>query len=212
MLAPGWSVPSGGESQDSLLLTDGHGNYAGYLLAGESQTFQFDSPQTLINAYLGAVGITSVTSLWSVTPPAQAGAPGNTEYEEFTGTLQGNPVHGVIYGQADVGGPFNTGVIRGALAQAGAWNAVNGALIQMAGAIQNSFVQDLQTINQLNRQWQSFSNQVANFDDILNNQQLTQDPRTGIYYDAPYDSYDAGGAAGPGYYKDDQKLNIITRQ
>ena len=46
----------------------------------------------------------------------------------------------------------------------------------------------------------------------LNNQQLTQDPRTGIFYDAPYDSYDAGGASGPGYYKDDQKLDIINRQ
>ena len=82
----------------------------------------------------------------------------------------------------------------------------------MAGAIQNSFVQDLQTINQLNQQWQSFSNQVANFDDTLNNQQLTQDPTSGIYYDAPYDSYETEGANGPGYYYGDQKLNIINRQ
>ena len=36
--------------------------------------------------------------------------------------------------------------------------------------------------------------------------------RTGTFYDAPYDSYDVNGANGPGYYKDDQKLNIINRQ
>lgn len=63
-----------------------------------------------------------------------------------------------------------------------------------------------------NGQWQSFSNQVSTFDDILNNQQLTQDPTTGIYYDAPYDSYDSEGTNGPGYYKGDQKLNIVNQQ
>jgi hypothetical protein len=81
----------------------------------------------------------------------------------------------------------------------------------MAGFVQHDFTQDLQTINQMNQQWQGFSNQVANFDDVLNNQQLTQDPTSGIYYDAPYDSCDVEGVNGPGYYKDDQKLNIINR-
>jgi len=175
------------------------------------KTFQFDSPQSLIDAYLANVQITSVTSLWSVTPPAQGGGSGNTEYEEFTGTLEGNPVHGVIYGQATNAGGFYTGVVRLGLALAANWNAVNGALIQMAGFIQHDFTQDLQTINQINQQWQSFSNQVANFDDILNNQQLTQDPMTGIYYDAPYDSYEVEGPNGPGYYNNDQLLNIINR-
>ena len=131
------------------------------------------------------------------------------EYEEFTG-IQGNPVHGLIYSNVSIGGGFNTGVIRIALAQAGSWNSLNGALIQMMGAIQHSFVQDLQTI--INQQWQSFSKQVANFDDTLNNQQLTQDPTTGTYYDAPYDSYESDGPNGPGYYNGDQKLNIINRQ
>jgi hypothetical protein len=99
-------------------------------------------------------------------------------------------VRGLIYGQATNVNGFYDGTVRFGLAQAGTWDAVNGALIQMAGAIQHNFTQDLETINQLNQQWQSFSNQVANFDDTLNNQQLTQEPTTGIYYDAPYDSYD----------------------
>jgi hypothetical protein len=148
-----------------------------------------------------------VTRLWSLTPSA-----GNTEYEEFTATFQGRPVHGLISGQATNSGGFYSGVVRVGLAPAANWNAVNGALIQMAGAIQHDFTQDLATINQVNQQWQNFSNQVANFDDILNNQQLTQDPTTGIYYDAPYDSYDSEGTNGPGYYYGDQKLNIINRQ
>jgi hypothetical protein len=199
MLPPGWTVPSGGETQDSLLLTDGQGDYVGYALLHAISTFQFNSPQTLIDAYLANVQIDSVSSLWSVTPPAQGGGPGNTEYEEFTGTLGGNPVHGVIYGEVtDVNG-FYIGIVRLGLASAAGWNAVNGALIQMAGFVQHNFTQDLQTINQMNQEWQSFSNQ------------LTQDPTTGIYYDAPYDSYDNAGPNGPGYYKDDQKLNIINR-
>ncbi len=150
------------------MLQDNQGDVVAYLLGGEGPNFQFDSPQTEIDAYLAYVGIDSVTSLWSVTPPGQNGAAGNLEYEEFTATFQGNPVHGLIYCDVSIGGGFNTGVIRIALAQAGSWNAINGALIQMMGAIQHSFVQDLQTINQLNQQWQSFSNQVANFDDTLN--------------------------------------------
>jgi hypothetical protein len=212
MLPPGWSIPQGGEGQDSLLLSDPQGDTVAYLLGGEGPNFQFDSPQTEIDSYLAYVGIDSVTSLWSVTPPGANGAPGNLEYEEFTATYQGNPVHGLIYSNVSINGVFNTGVIRIALAPAGSWNAVNGALIQMMGAIQHNFTQDLETINQLNQQWQSFNNQVANFDDTLNNQQLTQDPTTGIYYDAPYDSYESDGPNGPGYYNGDQRLNIINRQ
>ena len=117
----------------------------------------------------------------------------------------------MIYGEVTNEGGFYIGVVRLGLAPAANWNAVNGALIQMAGFIQHDFTQDLQTINQINQQWQSFSNQVANFDDILNNQQLTQDPTTGIYYDAPYDSYEVDGPTGPGYYNGDQKLNTINR-
>lgn len=211
MLPPGWTVPANSETANSLELTDGQGDFVAYALLRSTSTFQFDSPQSLIDAYLAGVNITSVSSLWSTTPPAQGGGPGNTEYEEFTGTLGGSPVHGVIYGVATDESGFYIGVVRLALASAANWNAVNGALIQMSGFVQHDFTQDLETINQMNQQWQSFSNQVANFDDILNNQQLTQDPTTGIYYDAPYDSYEGEGPNGPGYYENDQLLNIINR-
>jgi hypothetical protein len=211
MLPPGWSNAGEDPGSNSLELTDGQGDYVGYALLHAVSTFQFNSPQSLIDAYLAGVQITSVTSLWSATPPGQGGGPGNTEYEEFTGSLGGTPVHGVIYGEVTNAGGVYSGVVRLGLATAANWNAVNGALIQMAGFIQHDFTQDLQTINQINQQWQSFSNQVANFDDILNNQQLTQDPMTGIYYDAPYDSYEIDGPNGPGYYNNAQLLNIINR-
>jgi hypothetical protein len=211
MLPPGWTVPNGGEGPDNLNLVDNSGDIVSYQFT-TSENLPFDSPQTLIDGFLAAANVTGVTKLWSVTPSGPNGAAGNTAYEEFTATFQGEPVHGLIYGQAVDTSGFYTGVVRVGLAQAANWNAVNGALIQMAGAIQHDFTQDLETINQLNQQWQNFSNQVADFDDILNNQQLTQDPTTGIYYDAPYDSYDQEGVNGPGYYKGDQMLNIINRQ
>jgi len=210
MLPPGWTVPNGGEGQDNLNLEDNSGDIVSYQFT-TSENLPFDSPQTLIDGFLAAANVTGVTKLWSVTPSGQSGAAGTTEYEEFTATFQGQPVHGLIYGQAIDTSGFYTGVVRVGLARAANWNAVNGALIQMAGAIQHDFTQDLETINQLNQQWQNFSNQVADFDDTLNNQQLTQDPTTGIYYDAPYDSYDQEGVNGPGYYKGDQMLNIINR-
>jgi hypothetical protein len=203
MMPAGWSVVPGGEGPDNLNLVDGSSDIVSYLLT-TSASLPFNSPQTLIDSFLNAANVTGVTKLWSR-------ATGNTEYEEFTATFQGRPVHGLIYGEATDTSGFSTGVVRVGLAQAANWNAVNGALIQMAGAIQHDFTQDLETINQLNQQWQNFSNQVANFDDILNNQQLTQDPTTGIYYDAPYDSYEVDGPTGPGYYNGDQKLNTINR-
>jgi hypothetical protein len=209
MLPPGWTVPNGGEGPDNINLVDTSGDIVAYQFT-TSENLPFNSPQTLIDGFLNVANVAGVTKLWSAT--GQNSTAGSTEYEEFTATFQDRPVHGVIYGEVTDAGGFYTGVVRVGLAQASNWNAVNGALIQMAGAIQHGFTQDLQTINQLNQQWQRFSNQVANFDDILNNQQLTQDPTTGIYYDAPYDSYEAGGPNGPGYYNGDQKLNIINRQ
>ena len=82
----------------------------------------------------------------------------------------------------------------------------------MAGSIQHDFRQDLQEIQAVNRQWQDFSGQVANFDDTLNDQQLVQDPSTGQLYEAPYSSYLSTGPQGPGYYlPDGQELNPVER-
>jgi hypothetical protein len=209
MLPPGWSPYN--ETQDSLDLVDGKGDYVTYELVGGSQ---FSDPPSLINVFLSGAGVTAVTALWMANTPAQQlqnGGTENSEYEEFTATFQGQPVHGLIFALTDTGTAFNTGVVRIVLASAANWNAVNGALFQIVGSIQHNFTQDLQTMQQLNQQWQNFSNQVANFDDILNSQQLTQDPTTGTYYYAPYDSYEVNGPAGPGYYLNDQRLNIIPR-
>jgi hypothetical protein len=208
MIPPGWA-PSN-ETQDSLDLIDGKGDYATYELVGGSQ---FSDPPSLINVFLSDAGI-SPTPLWTESTPTQQlqnGGVQGSEYEEFTGTFNGEPVHGLIFALTDTGTGFNTGVVRIVLAATANWNAVNGALFQIVGSIQHNFTQDLQEMQQLNQQWQNFSNQVANFDDTLNNQQLTQDPTTGIYYYAPYDAYDASGPAGPGYYYNDQLLNIIPR-
>jgi hypothetical protein len=209
MMPPGWSVRD--ESQDAIDLVDRHGDYVTYELVGGSE---FSDPTSLISVFLGDAGIDSVNALWTQTTPTQrvlSGAAQSSKYEEFTANFKGETVHGLVYALTDVGTGFNTGVVRIVLAAASKWNAINGALLQMVGSIQHSFTQDLQEIQRLNQQWQSVSNQVANFDDVLNNQQLTQDPTTGTYYYAPYDSYEADGPNGPGYYYHDQRLNIINR-
>lgn len=209
MLPPAWTASN--ETQDSLDLNDGNGDYVTYELVGGSE---FSDPSSLINVFLSGAGIDSVNALSTTDTPAeqtQAGQTQSSRYEEFTATFKGQAVHGLISALSDVGANFNTGVVRIVLASAAGWNAKNGALFEIAGSIQHDFTQDLQTMQQLNQQWQNFSNQVANFDDTLNSQQLTQDPTTGIYYYAPYDAYDVNGPAGPGYYRNDQRLSIISR-
>jgi len=102
-------------------------------------------------------------------------------------------------------------VMRLGAATTDLWNSVNGGLIEMMGSIEHSFVQDLQDIQRLNQQWQAESDQEANFDDIINGQQLVQDPSTGAYYEAPYASYEPNGANGPGYYlPNGQLLNPVS--
>jgi hypothetical protein len=109
-------------------------------------------------------------------------------------------------------GGSTAGVFRLALADGPLWNSLNGALIEMAGSIQHDFTQDLQEIQAVNRQWQDFAGQVANFDDTLNDQQLVQDPSTGQLYEAPYSSYLPNGPQGPGYYlPNGQELNPVER-
>ena len=131
---------------------------------------------------------------------------------EFTATLSGTPVHGLIYMEVSTGDGSTAGVFRLALADSALWNSLNGALIEMAGSVQHDFSQDLQEIQNVNRQWQDFSGQVADFDDTLNNQQLVQDPSTGQLYEAPYSSYVVDGPDGPGYYlPNGQRLNPVQR-
>jgi hypothetical protein len=131
-------------------------------------------------------------------------------YEEFTAHL-GGPVHGLVYANISTGGGVTAGVVRLALSTESEWNAENSGLIQMSGAIQHNFTQDLQQLQQVNQEFQDFSGQVANFDDTLNSQQLVQDPSTGTYYEAPYSSYEVDGPDGAGYYNGQQLLNPVQR-
>jgi hypothetical protein len=212
IMPPGWTVND--ESQNNIDLHLGSAADVSYVLLESILSSQVDSPQGLISFVLGKDGFTGVHSRWTdSTPPKQetAGTQG-IAYEEFTANLGSLSDHGLIYALTDTGGGVTSGVVRLALSTAGEWNSLNGAMIQMAGAIQHDFTQDLQQLQQVNREFQDFSGQVANFDDTLNNQQLVQDPSTGNFYEAPYSAYIVDGAGGPGYYlPNGQRLNEIQR-
>jgi hypothetical protein len=210
-LPTGWTVDQ--ESQDQLVLGDGQGDVLTYELVAGSPS-QFTTPQSLASLILSMDGVASVSTVWDASSPAQAG--GDAGYEqEFTGTWNGQPVHGLIYAASQTSSDFSTGYYRLVIAKAASWNSLNGAMVNMVGSIQHDFTQDLEEINQLNQQWQNFSGQVANFDDTLNNQQLVQNPTTGKLYEAPYSTY-SDGPQGPGYYlstsSGEQLLNQVERQ
>ncbi len=206
---PGWHI--GAEGQDDLSL-DNAGNTAsatfdlwGPFVAGVNISQPISNPAEAINYWFAKLGFQAPRVLSATT------VGGSEEYMEFTATLKNTQVHGLMYMEVSVGGGSTAGVFRLALADSRLWNSLNGALIEMAGSIQHDFTQDLQEIQAVNRQWQDFSGQVANFDDTLNNQQLVQDPSTGKLYEAPYSSY-GDGPQGPGYYgANGQLLNPVQR-
>ncbi len=211
IMPPGWTV--GDESQNNIDLHDGTADVS-YDFAETVPSSEVDSPQTMITYFLNGVGVRSVQALWTNVAPSQQESAGTQDlaYEEFTGTFDGSAEHGLIYALTDTGGGVTSGVVRLGLAASGEWNALNGPLIQMMGAIQHNFTQDLQQLQQVNQQWQDFSGQVENFDDVLNSQQLVQDPSTGTYYEAPYSSYQTEGPDGAGYYLNTgQRLNQVQR-
>jgi hypothetical protein len=200
-IPPGWA--SFDETANSIDLHGPGDSDVSDILAGPVQTSEFDSPQSMIGWFLHGVGITAASSLSSVASPNQQASNGGTEsdvYEEFTANSGSTPIHGLIFGYTDVGGGVASGYIRMAVAAVNDWNSMNATLVQIAGSIQHNFTQDLQELQRVNRQWQDFSGQVANFDDTLNTQQLVRDPSTGTYYEAPYSAYNANGPRGPGYY------------
>ena len=178
----------------------------GPFVQGVNVSQPLSTPAQAISFWFGKFGFQGVHVLSAIT----AGA--DLEYSEFTATLAGKAVHGLMYMNISTSGQTTEGVFRMALAAGGLWNPLNGALIQMVGSIQHNFTGDLQEIQAVNRQWQDFSGQVANFDDTLNNQQLVQDPTTGKFYEAPYSNYIIDGRDGPGYYlPNDQRLNPVER-
>ena len=206
---PGWHI--GAEGQDDLSL-DNAGNTAsatfelwGPFVEGVNVSQPISTPSEAITYWFGKLGFQAPQVLSAIEGSSR-------EYMEFTATLNGKAVHGLIYMEVSTDGGSTAGVFRLALADSPLWDSLNGALIEMAGSIQHDFKQDLQEIQAVNRQWQDFNGQVANFDDTLNNQQLVQDPSSGALYEAPYSSYLPNGPQGPGYYlPDGQKLNPVER-
>jgi hypothetical protein len=210
-MPPGWRVSN--LNQDYIQL-NGFGTGAGVVYElwgpfeqGVNVNQPITSPGSAINYMFNLYGIKITQVLASYVLPAQG-----TEYMEFVGTHDGAAVHGFVNMVASIDGPTAAGVIRLGLASPALWNSVNGGLLQMMGSIQHNFSGDLQQIAQLNRQWQDFSGQVADFDDILNSQQLVQDPTNGNLYEAPYSAWDQDGPNGPGYYlANGQQLNPVQR-
>jgi hypothetical protein len=206
ILPPGWVV--GSESQNTLDLHLGTTADVSYLFAEAIPASQVSSAQGLIDFFLGQEGFRGVESLSALAPPSQQ----TTEYEDFTGTLNGLSDHGLIYASITPTGSVTSGTVRLALSTADQWNSLNSGMIQMAGAIQHDFTQDLQQLQQVMHQFQNFSGQVEDFDDVLNNQQLVQDPSNGKLYEAPYAAYTDDGPGGPGYYlPNGHRLNEIQR-
>jgi hypothetical protein len=206
---PGWHI--GAESQDDLSLDNAGGTASatfdlwGPYVPGVNISQPINTPADAIKYWFAKLGFQAPRAL-SATMVG-----GSVEYMEFTATLNGKPVHGLIYMDVSTSSNSTAGVFRLALADSAVWNSLNGALVEMAGSIEHDFAQDLEEIQAVNRQWQDFSGQVADFDDTLNDQQLVQDPSTGQLYEAPYSSY-GDGPQGPGYYgPDGQLLSLVQR-
>jgi hypothetical protein len=212
MMPPQWVVAD--ETQNNIDLHLGSTADVSYLFLEAIQSSQVGSPQDLVNFVFTKEGFSNVHALWTTAVPGQQEVNGvqSAAYEEFTATLGGVSDHGLIFALTNVGGGITSGVVRIALSTTEQWNSLNAAMIQMAGAIQHDFTQDLQQLQHINQQFQNFGGQVANFDDVLNQQQLVQDPSTGTFYEAPYSSYIVNGSDGPGYYlPSGQHLNLIQR-
>jgi len=208
----GWSV--GVENQDALELTLGRQASATYVF------FQFLQPNTGVTSgktlrsyefnHLGIHIQQLLSSSQSSATPCTSGTC-TQDLEEFTATLNGKAVHGVVYAYASATSAGASGYMRLALADTDLWNSLNGGLLHMLGGIQHNFSQDIQEWANLQRQWLRFDQQVQGFDYALNNMDMTHDPVTGQNFDTPYQNWDQNGHAGPGYYDDaGNKLQVIT--
>jgi hypothetical protein len=218
VMPPGWAIS--GSSTDYLQI-NGFNNHAGVdfelwgpFEQGVNATTPITSAETALDYMfsLYKIDVTQVLSSYVVPVIQTTSGIQAQEYEEFLATLNGKPQHGLVYINASIDGGSAAGVIRLGLTSPSLWNSINGGVIEMMGSIQHDFTQDLEDIQAVNQQWQDFSGQVEDFDDVLNSQQLVEDPTTGGLYEAPYDSWDANGPQGPGYYlPNGQELNPVSR-
>lgn len=209
ILPAGWRVTV--ETQDGLDVQDSAGTaYVGYLLFGIPPTAS--TPSEALAYILGHLGVrvTKVLSTYSSPQTATAGTTAGELYEQFLAEDGGKTFHGLVSVYAESAAVGTFGTLRLGMAVPTLWNSFNGGLVEMMGAIQHNYSGDLADIDRLDQQWQSFSGQEADFDDIINGQQLVQDPSTGDYYEAPYSAYDPSGPDGAGYYLNGQLLNIAS--
>ena len=200
----GWSITF--EGQDTITISEGSEVWALYLLTSTGPQTGVNSPQTLQAYIFRQLGIEITQTLSSGN-----GAGAGSRIITFTGTYSGAAVRGFVFVQSTTLNGSTSGVIRLGLAHTGLWNSVNGALIHVIGSIQHDFTQDLRQWENLQRQWQGFNQQVQGFDYALNGVDLVTDPTTGATFEAPYDTYDPAGKAGPGYYDAaGNKLQVVT--
>jgi hypothetical protein len=208
----GWKTTQ--EGQDDIVIADGTKASASYLLTLATPGSGVDSAASLLAWVFPQIGITITKTLGTTTIANQTTSTGATqsqEYVEFLGENGGQAVHGFVYVECVSGSDgIASGVLRTGLSTTALWNAVNGALLQMMGAIQHNFTQDLQEFAQLSQEWQDFDQQVQGFDDALNGVDIVTNPATGETFEAPYSSYDENGPDGPGYYAGGQKLSVET--
>jgi len=156
--APGLERPR--RAPDNLDL-HGYDNNAGvsYLFFGVPP--QYDNPPLALAHIFQVEGIT-VTSVLSIT-----GCPTSSSRRAVCRpAVRGVPRPSTGQGGARAGihthrqrGRRHLRVERIGLATTTLWNSVNGGLIEMMGAVQHSFVQDLADIQRLNQQWQAESAQ-----------------------------------------------------
>ncbi len=210
----GWTV--GSESQDSIVIQLGDTASAGFLLAATSDP-SVTSARGLLTAFMNLAGIHIDQELTTVRLPDQQTATGAVEsvlYVEFTGRKSDNSaIHGLVYVLCDAGNVAGTnlatGVVRLGQSKAAQWNALNGAVIHMMGAIQHDLTLDIKQWEHLEQQWQSFDKQEQAFDAMIRGVDIATDPQTGQTYEAPYSAWDPNGPDGPGYYTSDgHKLDV----
>ncbi|HTW98098.1 MAG TPA: hypothetical protein VMD59_04935 [Acidimicrobiales bacterium] len=200
------------ETQDALDLRGYGGDaYVSYLLFGIPPSAS--TPQDALSYIFGRVGLrlTGVLSTDSLPERDVDGGVQGQEYEEFLALDGGKSFHGLVYVLTDSASAGTFGVLRLGMATPALWNGINGGLVEMMGSVQHNYSGDLENIERLDQQWQAFSGGEADFDDIINGQQLVQDPSSGAYYEAPYSSYDPEGPDGGGYYLNGQLLNPVSR-
>ncbi len=211
LMPPGWK--DAGENQDQLLLQNANNTASVLYWLGITQSSNAGSAAGLLALMFKNLGI-SVTKVLSLDRLPNQNEPNghiqSTQYEEFLAIYQGASLHGIVSVVADTGGGVTSGVMRLGISTPGLWNSINGALIHMAGSIQHDFTQDIQTWEHITQQWQLEGQTFQEFDNAITGADLEANPATGETFEAPYNSFQASGPSGPGYYQGSTKLQPTT--